>query len=140
MIADTVDLAALHDDYFVRVHHRGDALGNNQLGGGGYLFAEGLADPCVGIGIDRAGAVVEDEDFWLFQQGAGYTQPLLLAARNIGAALFDMGIITLGEGLGEAASERAPEGAVAAGGGPGGPSSGGGWGAGAGRGRRPRRR
>ena len=81
----------------VRLLHRGDPLGDNQLGGAGNLLPEGLADHGVGLGIHGGGGVVQNQDFGLFQQRAGDAQPLLLSAGNIGAALLDVGIIAVGE-------------------------------------------
>ena len=85
------DGAVFHDQDQVRVLNGGDALGDDQLGGAGDLLGEGLADGCVGTGIDGGGGVVQDQDLGLLQQGAGDAKTLLLTAGDIGAALFEIG-------------------------------------------------
>ena len=99
--ADGVDFAALHDDDAVGVLHRGDTLRDDDLGRRGDIFAECLADERVGMGIDGARRVVKDEDLGLFEEGARDAQALLLPARDVGTALFDVGIVFVGEALDE---------------------------------------
>ena len=79
----------------------GNTLGDDDLGGLGDVLAEALADQGIGAGIHRAGGVVQDEDLGLLQQGAGNAQALLLAAGDVGAALFDLGVVLVGELLDE---------------------------------------
>src|SRR5699024_5163135 len=107
--ADGGDAAALHHDDAVGVLDAGHPLGDDDLGGLGDKLPETLADQGVGAGVHRAGGVVQDQDPGLLQQGAGDAQALFLAARNVGAALLDPGVVFLGElldelvGLGQAA-------------------------------------
>ena len=61
------DLAAIHDDDLVRVHQRGDALGDDDLGDLGPLRGQRLTDHGVGLGIDGAGGIVEDQHLRLFE-------------------------------------------------------------------------
>src|SRR5699024_11156355 len=94
---EAVDLAVLQDDDPVGVLDGADPLGDNQLGGIRDFLQEGLADHGVGVGIDGGGGVVENENLGLFQQGPGDTQPLPLAAGDVGAALLDVGVVAVGE-------------------------------------------
>ena len=97
MSAYRVYAAPLHKDYAVGVLHAGHALGYDYLGGFRYKFAEALAYKRVGTGIHSARGIIQNKYLGLFQQSAGYTQALLLSARNVGAALLNPGIVFLGE-------------------------------------------
>src|SRR5699024_1713503 len=99
--ADGGDAAALHHDDAVGILHAGHALGNDDFGGLGDELPEALADQRVGAGIDGRSGVVQNQDLGLLQQGAGDAQTLFLAARDVGAALLDPGVILLGELLDE---------------------------------------
>ena len=68
------------------VHHRGDALGDDDFGDLLQL-GQRRADLGLGGGVHRAGGVVKDENLGLFEQGAGDAQPLLLPAGDVDAAL-----------------------------------------------------
>ena len=91
-------MAVIHDEDHVRVHDRGHALGDDDLGGFGDIGPEALADEGVGARIHRAGGIVEDQDLRLLQEGAGDAEPLLLPAGDVGAPLLDMGVVAVGEG------------------------------------------
>ena len=95
MGSDGVDAAALHQDDAVRVLYAGHALGDDDLGGLWDKLAEALADQGVGLGVNRAGGVVQDEDLGLFEQGPGNAKALLLAAGYIGSALLDPGVVLI---------------------------------------------
>ena len=101
MVADRADAAAVHHDDAVGILHGSDALRNDDLGGLGNELTEPLADQGVGLGVHRAGGVVQDQHFGLFQQRAGNAQALLLAAGYVGAALLDPGVVLVGELLDE---------------------------------------
>ena len=101
MIAHGADLTVIENDDHIRILHRGDSLGDDQLGGAGDMLGKGLTDGCVGAGIHSGGGVVQDQDPGLLQQRTGDTQTLFLTAGNIGAALLDIGIIPIGEGFNE---------------------------------------
>ena len=111
-----VDLAALHElgvatetgDAAVVEHE--DAVGmlngartlrDDDLGRVGQVARQTLADKRVGLGVDGARGVVENEDLRALQQGARNAQTLLLAAGDVGAALFDVGVVLLREALDE---------------------------------------
>ena len=90
--------AVIHYNDLVGVHHRADALGNNDFCGIGDFLTEGLADQGISLGIHGTGAVVQNKDLRLAQDRTGNAQALLLPAGNIGTALLDIGIIPIGEG------------------------------------------
>src|SRR5699024_4685403 len=101
VVADRADAAAVHHDDAVGILHGSDALRNDDLGGLRDELTEPLADQGVGLGVHRAGGVVQDQHFGLFQQRAGNAQALLLAAGYVGAALLDPGVVLVGELLDE---------------------------------------
>lgn len=112
MRADGVDPAAVHHDDLVCILYGRNALGDDDLRNVWDLLAEGLADHRVRLGVDGAGRVVEDEHLRIFQKGARDAQALFLPARNVGAALLDVGVVLIGERLDEVV--RAGEAADAA--------------------------
>ena len=90
MRADRLHRAAVKDNDLVGLLHGGNALRDDDLGGVRDLLCECPSDERIGLGIDRARRVIEDEDLRLFQQCARDAQTLLLAARNVAAALLDV--------------------------------------------------
>ena len=77
------DAARVHDQNFVRVHHGGEAVRNQQRG----LVLRsalqlGLDGALVG-GIQRAGGLVEDEDGRVLEQRARNGHALLFTAREL---------------------------------------------------------
>ena len=95
------DGAVFHDQDQVGFFHGCHTLGDDDLGGVGDLFPESLPDHGIGVGIHRGGGVVQDQDLGLFQQSTCDTQALLLTAGNVGAALFDVGVVAIGEAADE---------------------------------------
>ena len=53
---------------------------------------EGLLDELLGLGVDRRGGLVEDQDAGIEGQGAGEGDELLLPHREPGAPLPDHGV------------------------------------------------
>ena len=92
------DPPAVHYKNFVGVLHGRNPLGNNQFGGVRNFLPKRLADQGVGMGVHRAGGIVENQDFRFFQQRPGNTEPLLLTARDVGPPLLDIGVVAVGEG------------------------------------------
>ena len=99
MSADGVNLAVVHYNNTVGVLYARNTLRDNELGGVGNFLGKRPADFSVGRGINRAGGVVENKDFRLFEQRSGYAQSLLLSARYVSTALLDFGVVFVGEGL-----------------------------------------
>ena len=95
MRADRLHRAAVQDNDLVGVLHGGNALRDDDLGRvRESTLRNALADQRIGLGIDRAGRVVQDEDLRLFQQCARDAQTLLLAAGNVAAALLDVCVVS----------------------------------------------
>ena len=86
MGAHGVQAAILQDHDEVGALHRGDALGNDQLGHVGQ-FGQGAADAGLGGSIHGAGGVVENQHLRVPQQGTGNAKALLLSAGDVDAAL-----------------------------------------------------
>ncbi len=63
--------------------------------------AEAGLDHGFGLGVERTGGLVEDEDARVGEDGAGDGEALALAAGELDAALADDGVVPLGEALGE---------------------------------------
>ena len=91
------DAAAIHNDDTIRILHRGDPLGNDDLCRFRDKLPESLANQRIRAGIHSACGVIQNEDLGLFQQSTGDTEPLLLAAGNIASPLFDIGIVISGD-------------------------------------------
>ena len=97
MRADIGYFSVVHNDYAVGVLHGGYPLRDDEGGRIRELFAESLAYAAVGGSIDSACGIVENDYLRLFQQGTGNTEPLLLTAGDIHAALSELGVIALRE-------------------------------------------
>ena len=76
-----------------RVHAAGDDEGQPVLS----ELVQGGADAPLGLVVDAAGAVVQDQDARLDQQRASDRHPLLLPARQCHAALADVRVVAVGE-------------------------------------------
>ena len=68
MIAQTGNVAVVQYQNDVCIHHRGDALGDDHLGGVGQGGTQRLPDAGIGGGIYGGGAVIQNEDFRLLQE------------------------------------------------------------------------
>lgn len=101
MGVETGDNTIVHDEDAVAVLHAEDALGDDELCHLGQLGAEPFPYLGIGGGVTGGRGVVEDEDFGMFQQGTGDAEALLLTTADIGATLFDTGVVALGHLLDE---------------------------------------
>ena len=99
MVADVLDAAALHDDDAIGILHGANALGDDELGRVGQIARQALADLGVGLGVDGARGVVQDQDLGATQQGTRDAKALLLAAGNVGSALLNPGVVALGKAV-----------------------------------------
>ena len=63
-------------------------------------------DFLLGVGVERRGRLVEDQDRRRLEDGAGDRHALLLAARELQAALADHGLVAVGQALDERADLR----------------------------------
>ena len=89
----TVDLPVIHNDDPIRILDAGNTLCDDQLGGIRDLLSKSTADPCVCGSIYCTGGVIQDQYLRLLQKSTGDTETLLLASGNIGAALFNEGVV-----------------------------------------------
>lgn len=93
----TVDPSLVQHQDPVRPFHGRQPLGDNEGGGAGKGRGQGVPDGPVRPGVHCRRAVVQDQDPGPFQQGPGNAQPLFLASGQVGAPLFDPGVISLGQ-------------------------------------------
>jgi len=71
MVAEPRDTTIVDHDDPVGIHHRGDALCDDNHGCIGYLLLECCAQLRIGLEIQRGKAVVEDIDFGAAHQRTG---------------------------------------------------------------------
>ena len=95
---DGVDTALVQHDDLIRIADRRYTLGNNDGGGILQVLTEALTNGRVGGGVHRAGAVIQNNNFGLFQECSGNAETLLLAAGYVDAALPQIGVIAFWEG------------------------------------------
>ena len=88
------------------VLHHGDAVGrtngrqpvrDDQRGAPRHQPFERAQERCLGLGIERTGGFVEDENGRVLQHGPRNRQPLPFAARERGAALAELGVVARGQ-------------------------------------------
>src|ERR1043166_3860743 len=89
------DAAVVEDDDVVGVLHRGDAMGDDQHGPPLPDLAQRPQDALLGLRVDGAQRVVEQEDQRVADERAGDGGALLLPARQRDAALADDGLQSL---------------------------------------------
>src|SRR5580704_2463714 len=94
-------LALVHDEDGVSALDCREAMGDEDGGATGDHAGECEANAELGVGVDRGGGLVEDEDAGIVSEGAGEADELLLAGGEGGAAFAD--------GLGELEGEGADE-------------------------------
>ena len=83
-----------HDD-LVGLQDRADALRHDEAGVPIMLRFQRVLDLRLGLHVDRAGAVVQDQDLRARQQRAGDGEALLLPAREVDAALLDVRVVAV---------------------------------------------
>ena len=95
----SVYMPVLYHQYVVRMLHTGYALGNDDFGGSRHVLRQAIPYPGLRGRIHCTGAVIQYQDFGPLKQGPGNTEPLLLAAGDVVAALLDVGLVLVGEAL-----------------------------------------
>jgi len=70
MGAHGCDAALIHKDDAVRILYGSYALGNDDLGGFGDVFAQCFSNVCIGLRIHGAGRIIQYKDLGLFEQRA----------------------------------------------------------------------
>ena len=80
-----------HDQ--VGVADRGQAVGDHERGAAHHQVVERVEDHGLGLGVDRRGRLVEDQDRRVADEGARDADALALAARELRAALAELGLV-----------------------------------------------
>jgi len=81
------EMPLVHDEDGVGALDGGETMCDQDGGASGDHAREGEADAELGVGVDRAGGLVEDEDTWSVSEGAGEADELLLAGGESGSTL-----------------------------------------------------
>ena len=93
MSSDGVYPALVHDYDLIRIHNRCYALGNNYGRCLIQLLSEGAAYLGVRRCIYRAGAIIQNYNFWVLKEGPCNAKPLFLSSGHVYAALSKLGFI-----------------------------------------------
>ena len=95
MRANAGDSAVVEHDDLIRVNDGRNALRDNNLRRILQARRKRFADARLGRGVDRAGGVVENQNFRLFQKCARNAQTLLLSAGYIRTTLIEYVIVAV---------------------------------------------
>ncbi len=85
----------------IGIENGGEAVGDHNRGTPLKQLCQGLLNVAFRAGVERRGGFVQDQDLGVFEEGPGNGQALLLAPREHGAALTDLGPKPLGQLLDE---------------------------------------
>jgi len=77
--------------------HGGEAMGDDQAGAAFHQAFERFVDKSLALGIERGSGLVQQEDAWIGENGAGDGDALALAAGELGAARADHRVVALGQ-------------------------------------------
>src|SRR6266852_3057539 len=102
--------AILEDHYEIGAAHRREPVRNDEGRASFHEALEGLEQEVFGLGIERAGWLVEDEDGRVFEQGAGDGHPLALTAREGSTVLAEHRLVAFGQTSDETVRIRGPGG------------------------------
>ena len=91
------DLAAVDDEDLVGGEDGGEAVSDGEGGATGGEPSEGVLDEAFGAGVEGGRGFVEDQDAWVFEDGAGDGDALLFAAGEFIAAFADDGVVAVRE-------------------------------------------
>jgi hypothetical protein len=92
---DLHDLAAVHHHQPVGLAQGREAVRDGDGGAALHQVVERLLDLLLGLGVDRRGGLVEDQDARVDEQRAGDADALALAARQALAALADERVVAM---------------------------------------------
>src|SRR6185437_6632504 len=98
MAAALDDLAVLEHQDLVGVDDGGEAVGDDERGTVLRDLAQAGLDLALGLGVERRGRLVADEDARLLEDDAGDGDALLLAAGELEAALADRRLVAVRQG------------------------------------------
>jgi hypothetical protein len=104
------DAAGLEHDDAIGMDHGRQAVRDDDRGAAALDRFQRRLDIGLGAAVERAGRLVEDQDRRVLDQGARDRDALLLAARELQAALADAGVEAVGERLDEAGDRGAARG------------------------------
>ena len=90
------DLAVVEDDDLVGVPDGRQAVRDRDRGAARARGVDGLLDRLLGLRVERARGLVEDEDRGVLEQRARDRDALALAAGQLDAALADQGVVAVG--------------------------------------------
>src|SRR5207249_5435683 len=88
---------AVHDHDFVRVEHGGQAVSDHDRRRPLDHSVDGLLDQALGLAVERAGGLVEDQDLWVRDDRAGDGDTLALSARQANPPVADHRVVPVGE-------------------------------------------
>ena len=91
------DLAVVQDEDLVGVADGGEPVRDGDRGASCRHGVDGFLDGLLGLRVEGARGLVEDEDGRVAQDGAGDREALLLAAGEPVAALADHGVVAVGQ-------------------------------------------
>ncbi|KAG1246977.1 hypothetical protein G6F65_020402 [Rhizopus arrhizus] len=100
-----------HDD-LVRVRHGGQAVGDDQRAAALADFPQVRLDFAFGVGVQRAGGLVEQEDGRVLQDRARNGHALLFPARQLQAPFAHHGLVAVGHGHDQVMDVRQPCGSL----------------------------
>src|SRR5699024_10562722 len=84
------DAALFDDDDFVRIAYGAQAMGDDDVGAPYEQRVEGFLYEFFAFGVEGGGRLVEDEDFGVFENGAGDAEALALPPGELRAAVADV--------------------------------------------------
>ena len=108
MAADLGDPAPLQHHDPVGLAERAQAVGDGDRRPAPDQVVERLLDLPLGLGVDRRGRLVEDQDRRVDQECPGDRDPLPLAAGERLAALADQRVVAVGQAEDELVAPRGP--------------------------------
>src|SRR3954454_23710045 len=115
--ADVGDPAAVDADLHVAGRQRAGTVRDHEGGAPAAEALHRIHDERLGVHVDGAGRLVEDEDGGVAQEGARERYALALAARQPHSTLADRGLVAVGERGDEVVGVGAPRGELDLGGG-----------------------
>src|SRR4051812_21840012 len=90
------DGTVIHDQDQVSIANGGKTMGDDKACPTLHQLAHSALNLLLGPGIHTAGGFVQDQNFWIGQEGAGDSEQLLLTLRNVGSLFIQNGVITIG--------------------------------------------
>ena len=95
------ELTVVEDANAVGLLDRGESVCNDEAGAVRTKIFEGFLDEAFGVVVERGGGFIEQQQRWIFKQGAGDRQTLFFPAGETAAALAGNGVEAVGTGADE---------------------------------------